>query len=324
MDVLRRNIGLHADAVGVDVATADAQELRRAQRGPRLEARQSPGPHDAGLVGSASEDDAPVPAAVVRSTLRAEAAEFAPAVVEKMTLRAEAAQFFPAERTAIPTAGGARWRCTCGAVVFSGIPAAALPPFVRPSRDGWRHRGPRGLRAPGLLTGDVFCEVLADAIADRVEGTLPGDGRCNGGGLTADSTKQPKPECSDIDSLHAQELEAKLATWRRQAPSAQIFVLRRLKLRAVEAAWRQHAQEVEAQAATWRREWSSRPFVRRLAELDRACACEPRRADEQLYCKSEQHGSSSQRLPFRFAPNSFRPPDFQTDGDPRREDRRKR
>ncbi|CAK0811376.1 unnamed protein product, partial [Prorocentrum cordatum] len=90
IDVLRGNVGLRADAVGVDVATAtaDAQELRRAQRGPRLEARQFRGPHDADLVGSASEDDAPAPAAVVRSTLRAEAGEFVFAVVEKMALRA--------------------------------------------------------------------------------------------------------------------------------------------------------------------------------------------------------------------------------------------
>ncbi|CAK0809752.1 unnamed protein product [Prorocentrum cordatum] len=39
LDVLRRNVALHSDAAGMNIATAGASELRRAQRGPRLESQ---------------------------------------------------------------------------------------------------------------------------------------------------------------------------------------------------------------------------------------------------------------------------------------------
>ncbi|CAK0818008.1 unnamed protein product, partial [Prorocentrum cordatum] len=39
LEVLRRNVALHANAEGVDVSTACASVLRREQRGLRLEAR---------------------------------------------------------------------------------------------------------------------------------------------------------------------------------------------------------------------------------------------------------------------------------------------
>ena len=39
LETLRRNVALHADAEGVDLATAGGAALKRAQKGPRLEAR---------------------------------------------------------------------------------------------------------------------------------------------------------------------------------------------------------------------------------------------------------------------------------------------
>ncbi|CAK0794954.1 unnamed protein product, partial [Prorocentrum cordatum] len=41
LEKLRRNVALHAEALEIDVAIAGARELRRAQRGPRLEARRA-------------------------------------------------------------------------------------------------------------------------------------------------------------------------------------------------------------------------------------------------------------------------------------------
>ncbi|CAK0822807.1 unnamed protein product [Prorocentrum cordatum] len=41
LEKLRRNVALHAEALEIDVALAGARELRRAQRGPRLEARRA-------------------------------------------------------------------------------------------------------------------------------------------------------------------------------------------------------------------------------------------------------------------------------------------
>ncbi|CAK0811375.1 unnamed protein product [Prorocentrum cordatum] len=57
-----------------------------------------------------------------------------------------------------------------------------------------------------------------------------------------------------VPSSRSPRALTRLATWRRRAPSAYVFVRRRVTLRAVEAAWRQHVQEVEAQAAIWRRD----------------------------------------------------------------------
>ena len=75
---MRRNVALHADARGVDVAVADAVELRSAQRGPRLghgllgnaDIFMKPLPHGACIAQAASLEDfrAQLYAPLVRDT----------------------------------------------------------------------------------------------------------------------------------------------------------------------------------------------------------------------------------------------------------------
>ncbi|CAK0859379.1 unnamed protein product [Prorocentrum cordatum] len=67
LDKLRRNVALHAEALEIDAAMAGAREPRRAQRGPRLEARRAG-------VGRAP------------ASLSADAAEFVPGTWEALPL----------------------------------------------------------------------------------------------------------------------------------------------------------------------------------------------------------------------------------------------
>jgi len=63
LETLRRNVALHADAEGVDLETAGEAALKRAQKGPRLEARLAAERGSAGEGTRLSPDAAPfVPA----------------------------------------------------------------------------------------------------------------------------------------------------------------------------------------------------------------------------------------------------------------------
>ncbi|CAK0901044.1 unnamed protein product [Prorocentrum cordatum] len=82
--------------------------------------------------------------AAAPSVLRADAPEFVP-LAQKSSLCAEEAYHYPLKECfALPDGCPPFPRCTCGAMVFSGISDAALPPFVSLSGGGCQRHGCRG------------------------------------------------------------------------------------------------------------------------------------------------------------------------------------
>ncbi|CAK0875975.1 unnamed protein product [Prorocentrum cordatum] len=102
--------------------------------------------------------------AAAPSALRADAPEFSPVVQEQIPCFEEA-NYTLAERSAYPVVDSPFPRCTCGATVFSGIPAAALPPFVSRCVEGWPRHGRDGIAGgPGSPSvGATFSSVHGDS-----------------------------------------------------------------------------------------------------------------------------------------------------------------
>ncbi|CAK0892596.1 unnamed protein product, partial [Prorocentrum cordatum] len=113
---------------GDDDSASSDQGLTKDEELASVDASESGSSHAGCALGGSAPAAAP-------SAPRADAPEFSP-VVQELIPCFEEANYLLAACSATPEVDPPFPRCTCGATVFSGIPAAALPPLVSRRVDG--------------------------------------------------------------------------------------------------------------------------------------------------------------------------------------------